>query len=172
MTPRIRHHFLRAACVVSFALLLTGCGFQLKGLGVASSLERVSLGVADAYGPFDAALREVLGGAGVEVVDAGAAPLHIELSGERNTRRALSSSSRLRVAEYELNLEVTLRVLDPQGGVLIPATPLTLARTFSFDPNSLQANSEEEQKVRAEMRRELASRILRRVESQSRREPL
>ena len=63
-----------------------------------------------------------------------------------------------------------LRVLDADGVVLIPVTPLTLARTFSFDPNSLQANSEEEERVRSEMRRELASRILRRVEAQAQRD--
>lgn len=158
------------ACALGVAVLLAGCGFQLKGLGLASSVEQVSLGVVDAHGPLDATLREVLGEAGVAVVNSGSAPLHIELSGERNTRRALSSSSRLRVAEYELHLEVILRVLDAGGVVLIPVTPLTLARTFSFDPNSLQANSEEEERVRSEMRRELASRILRRVEAQAQRD--
>lgn len=149
-------------------LLVSGCGFQLRGLATESSLAAVSLSVADAYGPFDVVLREVLGESGVQVVAPGAAPYHVELNGERNTRRALGSSSRVQVAEYEINLEITLSLYDASGNPLDRPTILRLARTFSFDPGSLQATSEEEERVRGEMRRELASRILRQVETRAR----
>ena len=72
------------------------------------------------------------------------------------------------MAEYALALEVTLRGRDNEGVEAIPATLLRLARTFSFDPGSLQATNEEEERVRTEMRRELSSRILRRVEARYR----
>jgi outer membrane lipopolysaccharide assembly protein LptE/RlpB len=163
----VRRHGVLVCLVIGF-LLLSGCGFKLTGYGVASTLDKVSLTAADAFGPMEAMLVQVLRESGVAIVAPGAALFHIELSGERNTRRALSAGGRLGVAEYELNLEVALRVLDNEGVEAIPATLLRLARTFSFDPGSLQATNEEEERVRTEMRRELSSRILRRVEARYR----
>ncbi len=157
------------ALTVLAVVLLGACGFQLRGLATESSLDSISLRVADAYGPLDVVLREVLAESDVEVAAPGAAPYHVELTGERNTRRALSSGGRGQVAEYEVNIEVTFQLFDADGNVLQQPAVLRIARTFAFDPTSLQATNEEEERVRGEMRRELASRILRRVETRARR---
>ncbi len=151
------------------ALALGACGFQLRGTGTGvTSIGELSYSVADAHGPLEGALRSELDAAGVRIVTRGAAPFHLELLSERNTRRSLSSTGQSRVAEYELNLEIEIRLLDKEGNELIPLTPVRLARTFAIDLGSLQATNEEEERVRAEMRVVLVSQILRRVDARTR----
>ena len=148
--------------------LLTACGFHLRGLDGTdeSSFERLYLFSIDAHGELMNELINQFRTAGVSMVESpGQADLRLEVSPERFSRRAASTTSDISVAEYEIQLEVDI-VLSRDNGESSEATPkITLSeeQVYSFDSSSLTGTDEEEALLTKEMRRNLASRVIRRA---------
>lgn len=85
------------------------------------------------------------------------------VSGARNSRRAVATTSNISVAEYELVQAVDVRLLSHDREEVIPAVRITTERSYSFDNENLESSSEEEDLLQEEMRRDLSEQIFRRV---------
>jgi len=144
--------------------LLSGCGFQLRGTGQTTLLlESVHLSAIDESGALARELTASLNQSGVELAGNGNAQVSIRLDRERFTRRPVSTTGQINVAEYELTLEVGFEVLKRNGDVLIPPTRLRTERIYTFDSSSLVGSNEEETLLNEEMRRDVISQLLQRI---------
>lgn len=147
-------------------LLLSACGFHLRGLGADRiSLQEINVTAANQHGETERVLDEALREAGVKLVAADKAPYSVRLLNERSTRRSVATTSDVRVAEYGLKLEVQFELLNAAGKQVIAPTTVSAQRVYSFDSSSLVGSSEEEQQLDTEMRRDVASQIISRIDA-------
>ena len=140
-----------------------GCGYKLRG---AASLppDLVPIHVA---GPRDVshALVLQLEGGGISVAPGrDSASAVLKLSGEGFQRRLLSvdpDSGKAR--EFELAYQVAFEVTGAGGEELLAKQTVTLLRDYTFDPNAVLGKNREQAVLHAEMRRDAAAQIVRRI---------
>ncbi|MFT7141252.1 MAG: outer membrane lipopolysaccharide assembly protein LptE/RlpB, partial [Sulfitobacter sp.] len=63
---------------------------------------------------------------------------------------------------YEVRLRAIFSISTAAGELLVPDTPLTAERIYSFDVSNFVSNSEEESILVEEMRQDLAGQLVRR----------
>jgi len=157
---------LQLLMLLSLAVL-TACGFQLRGEArLPEAMSTTWLDVPDANSVFVRELALRLEADGVGVVDraeAGAAVLRI--SRERLRSEPLTISGQARVREFVLVFELDFTLLDADGETLVPLETLRLTREYSFDEQAILAATREEEFLRADLRRAMASQLLRRLEA-------
>lgn len=153
--------------MVALILLLSGCGYQLRGEArLPDAMATTWLVVPDANSVFVRELSLRLEADGVELVDepdAGVAVLRIFR--ERLRSQPLTISGQARVREFVLIFELDFALEDGVGDVLIPRETLRLTREYSFDEQAILAATREEEFLRADLRRAMAAQLLRRLEA-------
>lgn len=153
----------RFGIVALCAMLLTGCGFQLRGIDQAAMpMDTLALTYPGGRYPLAEMLRDALIARDVEVPEEAGDHLHLQLSAERLNRRALTLNNRGGAGQYELILQVDAYVLV--SGQLI-AGPETLEVTGSFyeDTANISGSNNGVEQTLSDMRRELADQIVRRL---------
>lgn len=158
----------RSIIVLLLAVMLTGCGFHLRGqVSLPENMRVVSIDGIAPYSEFAVELRRALANNGVSVVDsASSAQAIIKLSGLRFDRRVLSVSPLTgKVREYELVYSVDMRVVDTAGKQLLAPHRLRQVRDFLFDENAVLGKATEEAQLRKEMQAELIQQVLRRLQA-------
>ena len=158
-------------------LVLTGCGFHLRGNELSANFETVYVSTVNAI-TIDRQLARSLGFAGVEVInDRSAADVVIDLMDQRDTRRSVSVTERARTAEYEISLEVNYRIVgqEPAAGdeepvetLLVKDRSVRVARTYRLDRNNIVGSSEEQALLRGEMEQDVVQQILRSLDTATR----
>ena len=141
----------------------SGCGYQLRGaVSLPSDLDGIHVA-----GPRDigAALTLVLDGGGVQVQsDRDSAKAVLRLSGELFDRRVLSVDSNTgKEREFELAYQVAFELTGADGEELLPRQMVSLVRDYVFDANEVLGKSREQAVLHAEMRRDAATQIVRRI---------
>ncbi|MDX1625659.1 MAG: LPS assembly lipoprotein LptE [Wenzhouxiangellaceae bacterium] len=162
--PRV----LRIGAVLVLAMVFAaGCGYQLRGTAsLPEAMDTTYLDAADESSLFTRELRLLLEANGVEVVDTSssdAATLAILV--ERITRRPLTISDEARVREFELVFELRFTLRGPDGNTLIRPETLRLERDFQFDREQILGAANEEELLQEDLRRAMASALLRRLEA-------
>lgn len=157
----------RAILVIVVAAMLTACGFQLRGEArLPAFMDRTFVAVADDSTVFMRELGLLLEANGVEVTEEpgpGAATLRID--SQNIWRQALSVTGQARVREYLIVFEVTWRLEDAQGEVALERSTLRLTRDYSFDEGEILAAQREEEFLRDELGRAMATQLVRRLEA-------
>jgi LPS-assembly lipoprotein len=152
--------------LVSLALLLSACGFQLRGSNGQFSMPFHSIYLAF---PDTSALgielkRNLRGGDGVTVVgEADKAEAQLDVISEARGKTILSLNSQGRVREYLLTYTLVFRVRDAKGAVLLAPTEIALKRSISFNENQTLAKESEEVLLYRDMQTDLVQQILRRL---------
>ena len=157
--------------IVLFAVVsLSACGFQLRGTGqISSHVDMLHVTAVNAYGEFVQKLETALQRAGVSMEDdKSLAPFSLHIIGEKNTRRAATTTSRITVAEYELRLLVEFQLENRAGDLIIPPSSLVTERVYALDQANLAGSNEEEELLKAEMQDEIIEQIIRRVDTVTR----
>ncbi|MCP5149673.1 MAG: hypothetical protein H6983_19265 [Ectothiorhodospiraceae bacterium] len=149
--------------VLALAVVLGGCGFQLRGqAGLPEDVRSVYLeGVPAIADELEIFLESA--GASREKGQAGS-DLAIFLRNERYHRRVLSvdpNSGKER--EFELVYLVEFDARRGDGTVLVEPQEVSILRDYVFDPDAVIGKSREEEVLREEMRRDAAQQILRRL---------
>ncbi len=151
------------------ALLLSGCGFHLRGAIVLpqSMNNTVIVGAerSELYYEVENALRNA-GGVVAQSVDATTSVL--TLHSQAINRRVLSVDSQGRDAEYELEMKLVFSLRDAAGRVVADKERVTVNRDFSFDPDNVLSKSEEEASLRSEMLRQGVGQMMQRLSALSR----
>lgn len=153
--------------VLAILMVTAGCGFHLRG--TQTQTIAVPGGVhVDAVPRLDGIARQVedqLNAAGSLAAGAGEAGVTLTLISETTRRRPVTSSGSGTAAQYEFELGVTFALVTRSNEVLIPGATVASRRIYAFDRESLVGNREEEDLLATEMRRELAGRIIGRVDA-------
>jgi len=151
----------RNLLVMGLAVLLSACGFQLRGTGTNDlTIKELDLSARDAYGTTVVQLRQVLENSGVHIYNG--APYKLFLVDEKETQRNLSYASAGRSSEVELSTELFFQM---QGRDHLPlmGDKIQVQKIVTHDGNNLVGSDSEIIQVRKEMRRELVQRMVLRL---------
>lgn len=148
------------------AALLAGCGFHLRGSGGLALAEGTPVAF-EAQQPESELARLVkrkLEGARLALVaaDQAAGARSLRLGPEQLVRRELTVNAQGRVAEYELSLSVDVALAAP--GAEARSTTLSARREYTYDQTRVLSVGEQENFLLADLRRDLADQLMRRLE--------
>ena len=89
----------------------------------------------------------------------------LRISRNTMTRWPLSVGRTGRVQEYSMRYEVTMQLTDADGAPVVPRQDIQLERSYQFETLRAQGTPGEEEVVRAELERDMAQAILRRIDA-------
>ena len=151
----------RNLMVAGLALLLSACGFQLRGTGDTSfALEELNLQARNSYGETAKQLEELLKDNGVRVYPG--ARYTLDLVREQSRQRTASYTSSARSAEYELTSILDYEFRGPQNTVLLQDS-VEVQKVYVHDSSNLIGSDQEANQLRQEMRRELLQQLSMRI---------
>lgn len=152
----------RNLLVMGLAVLLSACGFQLRGTGTNEmAIKELNLTARDAYGQTVVQLRKALQGGGVNV--ASGAPYTLDLVDERGNQRTASYSGSARSSEYELSNTLQYEIRG-QNNLTLLNDKIEVQKVYVHDGNNLTGSDQEASQVRREMRNELVQRMMLRLQ--------
>lgn len=152
------------AALVLVAMLLSGCGFQLRG---AANLPFESLYVQAPTGSqFATQFRRVVAaGSATRVVDdPKAAEATLVLVSEAREKSILSLSGTGRVREFQLRYRMSYRLLDRNAVETVPVSEITLTRDFSFNDQETLSKESEEALLFRDMQNDAVQQLVRRLQ--------
>lgn len=152
----------RNLMVVGLAVLLSACGFQLRGVGSGEfALKEIDVKARNAYGNTVNEVRQALENRDLRV-HAGA-PYRLVLVSEREQVRTASYTRSARSAEYELTLILDYQIQTASELPLI-SNRLEVQNTYLQDENNLIGSDQEAVQVRSEMRRDLIQQLVQQLQ--------
>lgn len=161
---------IRRLLPLALTLSLSACGFHLRNaLVLPDDLGPVRVASADPYSPLAQSLtlsleRSGAAIAGTEVRDSAV----LDVLSERWGDTPVSIDAIGRTQELSLRYAVSFEMRDASGDVLVPQQTIELARDYVSNPtNSIGTEGEREILMR-ELRREMVSSVMRRIDSVSR----
>ncbi len=151
------------AAIFCLTLLLTACGFQLRG-AYNLPYESLFISLPDASVIGAGLKRQIRAGGGTRLVDTmeEAQGTFLQVT-ELRERQILSLSSAGRVREVRLRFRYAFRIVDAKGRELIPTTGVELARDITYDDSAVLAKEQEEQLLWRDMENDLVQQLLRRL---------
>jgi LPS-assembly lipoprotein len=157
------HRRLLIAAIALAPVLLSGCGFRLRG---AQPLAFSTLYVgADPNSPLGVGLRRQIPTSGTTVIveDPAAAEARLEILQDARVREILSLSGAGKVREYQIGHIITFRLVDRAGAELLPPTSISATRAYNFDDAQVIAKEQEEALLYRDMERDLQQQLMRRL---------
>lgn len=149
--------------LICIALLLSACGFQLRG---AYTLPYESLHIALPDGSVIGAglKRQIRAGGGTRIVETREeAQGSFQQVTDLRERQILSLSTAGRVREVRLRYRYSYRVIDPKGRELVQTTGVELTRDVTYDDSAVLAKEQEELLLWRDMENDLIQQLLRRL---------
>ena len=149
---------LRRSFIISSILLLTACGFQLRGSQGTTALSFKTLSVVSESDSLVAqSLIDLMRGQ-VQVVT-GSAQVTVELSVPEHSKTILTKDAQGRASEYRLYSKVTMQAYAVNKDQLISPVTLTVTRTLSTGNGYDTGLDLEEARLYADMDATLANQI-------------
>lgn len=154
------------AALLAITLLLSACGFHLRGHNLKEStfaFHSIYLR-APAETPLVAALRRGLNAYKLELApSADKADLTLQIVSETPDKQILTLGGGGHVREYLLSYRVSFRIYDQQQQDWLPAGMIQLQRDFSYDDAQILAKTQEESELYQDMRSDAVQQLLRRL---------
>ncbi len=149
--------------VLSMLLLLSGCGFQLRG----TTPEASNVPVTFVQGGIPASLlRAQLGRVDKITENVEAAEAVLTILSENFDRRVLTvGPGDGKVREYELRYLVSFEVRNKAGQELLAPQTIALSRDYLFDETQVLGSDTEEAILRRDMVNDAVGQILRRLQA-------
>ncbi|SFX74843.1 MULTISPECIES: LPS assembly lipoprotein LptE [unclassified Pseudomonas] len=152
----------RNLLVMGLTVLLSACGFQLRGTGTTQlAITELDLSARDAYGDTVKMLRQTLESSGVKINSG--APYKLVLTNEQQTQRSLSYAGAGRSAEYELSSVLSYEVRG-RNNLMLLDDKLQVQKVYLHDGNNITGSDQESSEVRGEIRRDLVQRMMLRLQ--------
>jgi LPS-assembly lipoprotein len=158
---------LRRLALLSLVLLLSGCGFALRGSAeLPAQLQPLYLEAIDAESDMLRELRRALQNNRVQLATEPGAGYRLGIGNEERSERVVSVNVNARAGEYELTLALPWQL---RQGATVVAGPerLSISRSYLADPNNAVAKSQEAEQILSEMRQDLSRQLLRRLQAVS-----
>ncbi|HET7655827.1 MAG TPA: LPS assembly lipoprotein LptE [Luteimonas sp.] len=165
-----RRPALRAAAVAMLALLLAGCGFHLRdALLLPPDLGPVRVQGRGSDSELVLGLRDALRRAGARMADPAATDAAtLRVVSERWANTPISIDQFGRSQEYTLRYAVIFRLQRADGTDLVPQQAIELSRDYISVPTRSAGTESEREILTGELRREMLSAVLRRIDAVSR----
>jgi len=162
------------AALATVLLFLCGCGFHLRDvLLLPAGLGPLQIDTRDPHSELVRDLEQALARAGAEIVPAAAAAAEgeyatLHIIGERwgNTPIAIDEFGRSQ--EFTLRYAVIFDLKHADGSDLVPQQAIELSRDYVSPPTRSIGTESEREILAREMRREMVTSILRRIDAVSR----
>ncbi|WP_288099045.1 LPS assembly lipoprotein LptE [Pseudomonas sp.] len=152
----------RNLLVMGLAVLLSACGFQLRGTGTTElAIKELDLSARNAYGETVTQMRQVLESSGVKVYTG--APYKLVLTDEQENQRILSYAGAGRTGEYQVTTVLNYDIRGKNNLDLL-SDKLEVQKIFIHDGNNLVGSDQEAATARGETRRELIQRMMLRLQ--------
>jgi LPS-assembly lipoprotein len=151
-------------------LLVTGCGFRLRGTAEVP-FETLYLPGATSGIALDLK-RYIQAGTNARVVDdAAKADAIMQFTEEGRLKEVLSLTGTGKVREFQLRYRVGFRVHDGKGTDFVPQSVIQLTRDVTFNDTEILAKEQEEQILFRDMQTDMVQQILRRLAAAKRQKP-
>ena len=152
----------RNLLVMGLAVLLSACGFQLRGTGTNQlTLTELNVSARNAYGETVRELRQVLENSGVKLT--ASAPYKLVLTNEQESQRAATYSGLGGSVEYELT-NVLSYDIKGQNNLQLLDGKIEVHKIYLQDTSNITGSDQEASMVRREMRRDLVQQMVLRLE--------
>jgi len=155
--------FLRFTIVSALsAVLLTGCGWHLRGHNAALvNVQSAHVSARNLQSDLVVELKRSLAANNIATPNSATdAQYSIVILNQHSERRVATVTASARVAEYRLTEEVDVLILDANGEPALPRTTLSAELVFEFDEDNVHAKDDEERLLKAEMRSTLIRQIV------------
>jgi len=156
----------RVTGAAAAALLIGACGFHLQGRAPLPDPVRTPyLEVPDRQSDFVQSLRRALLSNGAHLAhEKGQSSAVVSIVRDNVTRRVVSVSATNQPNQYEVTYTVGFSVTAGDKE-LLPQQELSATRIYTFDERLLLAKGHEDDVLRADMARDLADMVMRRLSS-------
>ena len=159
------YRLLTLSCIF---IILTSCGFSLRGSDVLSSkFQVIQLDMEQPNSEFSRLLRRSLEVADVTIeaprLTNSDAPVLV-VSNEQRVSRPITVNPRAHAAQYEMRLSINIALGSSDKTLISPET-LMVERIYFEDIANIAGTQEEVEIITAEMRRELVNQLMRRLEA-------
>jgi LPS-assembly lipoprotein len=148
-----------------FAILLihlTGCGFHLRGYeAVPPQLRHLTLKINDPYSPLAKQLQSSLSVAGITLSPT--APIILQILGDANSKQVTSQGVSGQLVTYLLSYSLTYQLLGADGRVIQSPQTVTATRNYIVSANQLLGDTNVQQNLQSDMRRDAISQLLQRL---------
>lgn len=144
------------------AVLLAGCGFQLRGAPpVSSALEPLAVDCSTQVpDTLCRAVREQLSLGDIDLVPVEEAAYTLRLNNFEQDRRATAITPRGAAAEYTLRNAIDVEVVSADRIPMVASTRLTTTESYRYDETNVLARQREEETLRQQMEDRLAQQVI------------
>jgi LPS-assembly lipoprotein len=149
----------------SLVLLLSGCGFALRGSAeLPAQMQPLYLESLAGDSDMLREVRRTLQNNRVQLVTEPGEGFALGIGNEERSERVVSVNVNARAGEYELTLSLPWQL---RQGATVVAGPerLSISRAYLADPNNAVAKSQEGEQILREMRQDLSRQLLRRLQA-------
>ncbi|MDR9432247.1 MAG: LPS assembly lipoprotein LptE [Spiribacter sp.] len=159
---------LKQSMVVVLAVVLAGCGWQLRG-SAGGGFEDVAIALTGSAGNrLESQVARRLSDLGADVVaSADDAEVLLDIDAADTQRREVATDADDFASEYELTVRLTFALLPGELAApdwqATPAQSVQARSAYSFDPNALQAAQAEEEAIERDLRRDAIALMLARI---------
>ncbi|WP_372739437.1 LPS assembly lipoprotein LptE [Neptunomonas sp.] len=158
----------RLICFTLAAILLSGCGFKLRGsTDIPESSRLVTLILkSDTSVSFEQALKRSISQQGINIREN--APYQLTIKQVEENRRSITLDSKANVDEYEILLLVNFEILNSDGESISGPLVARTERIYDYDADAATASYSLEKEIREEMWQSISERIVRQYIAQTR----
>lgn len=135
--------FLKELAILGLILMISGCGFQLRGDIEANF---ASISISGGTSSFNKTLQRKFRQAGISIKSSSEAEKIVEIIKNSFTKTILSLTGTGVVSEYQLDYVVTYRFKSKDGPWNLPVA-IEASRNYTYDDSDILAKDEEEKRL-------------------------
>ena len=135
--------FLKKLAILGFILVISACGFQLRG-DIKANFDSIS--ISGGTSSFNKTLQRKFRQSGITITSASEAEKIVQIIENKFTKTILTLTGTGAVSEYQLDYNVTYRFKSKNGPWNLPVT-IEASRTYTYDDADILAKDEEEKRL-------------------------
>jgi len=135
--------FLKELAILGFILMISACGFQLRG-DIQANFDSIS--ISGGTSNFNKTLQRKFRQAGISIKSTSEAEKIVEIIKNTFTKTILTLTGTGAVSEYQLDYLVTYRFKSKDGPWNLPVT-IEASRNYTYDDSDILAKDEEEKRL-------------------------
>jgi LPS-assembly lipoprotein len=152
-----------AALLATGAVVMTGCGFKMRG-SHSYAFKTLLSGFGDTS-TLGNEFKRVLAadGAVLLVTDSAKAQVVLDVISEQREKVVVGTTSSGQVREFQLRIRLKFKLRTPNGKDIIPETELLMQRDISYNESAALAKESEEGLLYRDMQTDMVQQLLRRL---------
>ena len=135
--------FIKKLSILGLILLISACGFQLRG-DIQANFDSIS--ISGGSSNFNKTLQRKFRQAGITIKSASEAEKIVQIIKNDFTKTILTLTGTGLVSEYQLDYTVSYRFKSKDGPWNLPLT-IEASRTYTYDDSDILAKDEEEKRL-------------------------